>query len=67
MLAARTPADSLESKDHVVEFLRRVWSLTSTAIDHGEHHADHKPALEQLELELANMVLTLRGETIRRF
>lgn len=67
VLAASTPASSLVTKDEVQLFLHRLWTMTSTALDHGEHFPDHKPALAQLELELANLVMTLRGQTIKRF
>ena len=66
VLAASTPAASLKAVDEVLDFLHRIWSLTSTALDRGERHTDHKPALVQLEIELANLVMTLRGQTINR-
>ena len=67
VLAASAPASSHVTKDEVQKFLHRLWSMTSTALDRGEHHPDHKPALAQLELELANLVMTLRCQTIKRF
>jgi hypothetical protein len=66
VLAASTPAASLATADDALDFLHRIGSSTSTALDRGEHHADHKPALVQLEIELANLVMTLRGQTINR-
>ena len=66
VLAAGTLVASLKTADNALDFLHRIWSLTSTALDRGEHHADHKPALVQLEIELANLVMTLRGQKINR-
>lgn len=66
VLAATTPAASLVTSDDVLDFLHRIWGLTSTALDRSEHRADHKPALVQLELELSNLVMTLRSQTIKR-
>ena len=66
-LAASTPARSLATEDELQKFLHRLWSLVSTALDRGEHHPDHKPALTQLELELANLVMSLRGQTTKSF
>lgn len=63
-LAASTPAASLKTVDEVLKFLHRIWGLTSTALDRGEHHKDHKAALVQLEIELANLVMTLRGQPL---
>lgn len=65
VLAANTPVDSLRTSDEVLGFLHRIWSLTSTALDRSEHHTNHKPALIQLELELANLVMTMRGQAIK--
>lgn len=66
VLAATTPAASLGTIDEVLDFLHRIWGLTSTALDRSEHRADHKPALVQLELELANLVTALRGQPVNR-
>lgn len=66
VLAASTPVASLETTGKVLDFLHRIWSLTSTALDRNEHHPAHKPALAQLELELADLVMALRGQTIQR-
>lgn len=66
-IAASTPVGALVAQDEVQEFLHSLWSLTTSALDHGEHHQDHKPALMQLEQELGHMVMTLRGQAINRF
>ncbi|MGZ5198262.1 MAG: hypothetical protein ACXWC4_00695 [Telluria sp.] len=66
VIAVSKPVDSLTTNDELLKFLHRIWGLTSTALDRREHHADHKPALVQLELELPNLVMTLRGQAITR-
>lgn len=64
--AASTPAESLSTKEEVQDFLHILWSCTSTALDHGDLRPEQMPALTQLELELANIVTTLRGQAIKR-
>jgi hypothetical protein len=61
-LAGSTNSDDVTTKEQVERFLHSLWGYASKALDHGEFQEIHRPLLEQLEIELAHKVMTLRGQ-----
>lgn len=63
-LAICVSVHDLDSDAKILDFLHDLWGYATRALDHGDYKMELESSLQQLEIELAQLVMAMRGPSV---